>query len=391
MRILHVTPSLSYEWGGPTKVVTGLTGALARKGVEVSVFAPSENDEELSTSNVKEVNVRLFPKGFLSRFWPSYSSPMAKALMKQISDFDLVHIHEIWHHPHFAAYRAAKSARKHFIITIHGELEPWCLEHKGFKKKIYSTLIQRKILKQASALHAITEQEIKNIANYVDNKNVFLVPNAINLDDFENLPHREKIENLYPDMKGKRVILFLGRVHPKKGLDILAEAFGSISKKRDDIQLVIAGPDSKGYKREIVEILRAHNALNNTIFTGMLTGDKKLAVLSRADIFVLPSYSEVLGISTLEAMACGLPVVITKQCNFPEVEKIRAGKVIDADVAHLSEALIELLDNPDLCKEMGERGKRLVKEKYTWDKLADKMITAYEEILGRQKVVRDVK
>jgi len=117
----------------------------------------------------------------------------------------------------------------------------------------------------------------------------------------------------------------------------------------------------------------------------MLTGNEKLAALSRADIFVLSSYSEGFSMSILEAMACGLPVVITKQCNFPEVEGIGAGKIIDADANHLSEALIELLDNPELCKDMGDRGKRLVMEKYTWDKVADQMIAAYEEILGGRK------
>lgn len=385
MKVLHVAPSLSSEWGGSTKVVVELTEALAEKGVDVSIFAPSENNKGVCITNLKGVDVRLFPKGFLSKFWTSYSSPLAKALMKEVPIFDLVHIHEIWHHPHFTVYKAAKRFKRPFVVTIHGTLEPWCLNHKRFKKKIFSILIERMILREASGIHAITEEEVKNISNFVDNKNVFLIPNGINLEEFESLPSKKDFESLYPQLKGKRIILFLGRIHPKKGLDILAKALGTIVKKRDDIQLVIAGPDNDGFKNHIVEILKADNAIGNTTFTGMLTGNKKLAALSRADIFVLSSYSEGFSISILEAMACGLPVVITKQCNFPEVEEVGAGKVIDADVDHLSEALIELLDNPELCKEMGNRGKRLVIEKYTWHKVADQMITAYKEILGSQE------
>ncbi len=386
MKVLHVAASLSPEWGGPTKVIYELTEALAKKGIEVSIFAPSERDKGACISNLKGVNVKLFKKSFLSRFWTSYSSALAKALMHEVSNFDLIHIHEIWHHPHFSAYRAAKIAKKPFIVTIHGALEPWCLKYKLLKKKIYSTFIQKKILKEAAALHAITEGEVKNIRAFVNNKNIFLIPNGVNLKEFENLPQREWIENLYPELRGKKVILFLGRIHPTKGLDILAKAFGNILRGRNNIQLVIAGPDNNGYKNKIVEILKNENAIISTTFTGMLTGNHKLATLSRADIFVLPSYSEGFSMSILEAMVCGIPVVITTGCNFSEVEKIGAGRVVNADVDSLSKALMEFLDNTELCKKAGNRGRKLVMEKYTWDKVADKMIMAYKEILTTHKV-----
>jgi len=391
MKVLHIAASLSSKWGGPTRVIIGLTEALSKKGVKVSIFAPTAENEKGFLEKPEGVNIRLFRKSFPSKFWTSYSPGLAKALREEAFDFDLFHIHEIWHHPHFAAYQAARFARKCFVITIHGSLEPWCLNHKAFKKKIYSMLIQRKILREASALHAITGEEVRNIAKFVGNKNVLLIPNGLNLEEFENFSYREQIDELYPDIRGKKIILFLGRLHPKKGLDILAKAFQLILKQRDDIQLLIVGPDSNGYKEEIVKILKAENAIVNVTFTGMLRGDDKLAALSRADIFVLPSYSEGFSISILEAMACGLPVVVTKECNFPEVEEIGAGKVIDPDAGQLSEALIELLENQELCKEMGKRGKRLIQQKYTWDKVADKMIIAYEEILAGQRVYAEGK
>lgn len=381
MRVLHIAPSLSTDWGGPTKVVSELTEALAQKGVQISIFAPQENGKGKTQVHPDGVDLKLFPKGFLSRFWTSFSPALARACQREISNFDLIHIHEIWHHPHFAAYRAAKRTRKPYMVTAHGTLEPWCLNHKAFKKKIYATLIQKGILKKASAIHAFTEEEVKSISDFVDNRNVFVIPNGINLEEFQSLPPREEIEKLYPELNNKKVVLFLGRIHPIKGLDILARAFGKVLRERKDIQLVIAGPDNDRYKGDIEEIFRRENALNNTTFTGMLTGIGKLEALSRADVFVLPSYSEGFSMSILEAMACELPVIITRQCNFPEVAKVGAGEVIEPDAAQLVKVLIKLLSNPQVCKEMGKKGKRLIEEKFTWDKIASQMLEIYERIL----------
>jgi glycosyltransferase involved in cell wall biosynthesis len=381
MKVLHIAPSLYAEWGGPAKVVTDLAEALSKKGAHITIFAPVEENKAGAPGKLEHVDVKLFPKSFLSRSWTSYSPALAKALMEQISEFDLIHIHEIWHYPHFAAYRAAKFAKKPFIITIHGQLEPWCLNHKAFKKKIYSLLVQRRILEKASALHALTEGELKNVSNFVHNSNMVLIPNGLNVEEYAKLPQRERTEILYPELRGKKVILFLGRIHPVKGLDMLARAFKGIREKRDDIHLVIAGLDSYDHKSEIVDILKSDEAVGSTTFTGIVTGNRKLAILSRADIFVLPSHSEGFSMSSLEAMACGLPLVITKQCNFPEVEQRGAGRVIDPDTDSLAKALMGLLDHPDLCNQMGQNGKRLVEEKFTWDSVADKMIAAYEEIL----------
>lgn len=386
MKVLFVTAGLSLERGGSTKVVLGLAESLAQKGVEISIFSPIEkNNQALSVSYIPGVNIRFFPSGIFSKFWTSYSLPLRKALMQEVFNFDLIHIHEIWHYPHFSAYKACKFWEKPYIVTIHGALEPWCLNHKKLKKKFYWHVIQRKILQEASGLHAITREEVKNIKKLVNNHKIFLIPNGINVEEFKNPPEKEYIEYLYPELKGKKIILFMGRIHPIKGLDLLAKSFGLVLKKRRDVQLVIAGPDSYGYKTKIMRELENSNAIAYTTFTGFLKGKEKLAILNRADIFVLPSYSEGFPISVLEAMVCELPVVITKQCNFYEIEEKGAGKVINISEDELSKVLVELLDNPELCKEMGKRGKKLVMEKYTWSKVADKMITTYEEILGKQR------
>ena len=384
MKVLHVVASLSPEWGGPVKVVYGLTEALVKKKIKVSIFGPIKKDNDKNILYPKETTVRLFSQDFFYRLWTGHSFSLKKALKAVVEKFDLIHIHEIWHYPQFVASRLAKRYNKPYIITIHGSLEPWCLNHKALKKKIYSFLIQKKILKEASALHAITEEEVKNISRFVDNKNIFLIPNGINLEEFKSFPPREEIEDLYPELKGKKVILFLGRIHPIKGLDILAKSFASITKHKDNIRLVIAGPDENRYESKIKSILKNDGVLDKVIFTGMLSGNIKLAALIRADIFVIPSYSEVRSITALEAMICGLPVVITKQCDFPEIGKYKAGIIIEPDINQLGRELENLISNPDLCKEMGENGRKLVRERFTWDKIADQMLNLYEKIIYKE-------
>jgi len=382
MKILHVTASMSSEWGGPTKVVTEITEKLVEKGVKISIFSPFKRGGGLNVINPKGIELQLFPQNFIDRLWTSYSWDFARAIKQNVHKFDIIHIHEIWNYPNYVASWAAKRAGKPYIVTIHGALDPWCLNHKAFKKKIYALLIQKRILREASVIHAITNEEIKQIKNFVNNNNnIIMIPNGINPEDFINLPSRKELEKLYPELIGKKVLLFLGRIHPIKGLDLLAKAFVIIARERDDVCLLIAGPDSDGYKDKIMQTLKKGHVLNKAIFAGMLKGQKKLIALGGADIFILPSYSEGFSMAILEAMISNLPVIITHQCNFPEIAEYEAGIVIEPDLKQLAEALNILLNNSKLCKKMGENGKRLVLENFTWDKIADKMIKIYEDIL----------
>lgn len=384
MKILYITPSLAPEWGGPTTVVTGLTEALVERGVEVSIFTTAKRGEKEKIIRPNGVDVRIFTHRFLSRFWRSYSPSINEMLKKEVEKCDIVHIHELWHYPHYAAYKAAKRTKKPYLITPHGALEPWALNYKSPKKKIYMRLIQKQMLDEASALHAITEAEIEHIHRFGLKNLITVIPNGINPEEFQILPPKEEFEEHYKELKNKKVILFLSRIHPKKGLDILARASGKIVKNRDDIRLVIIGPDSEGYKAEVIEMFESMGILNKTIFTGMLTGREKLTALSRADVFVLPSYSEGFSMAILEAMACGIPIIITNKCNFPEVKEAGTGIIIEPDAEQLTDSLEKLLDDEDISKQMGKKGKKLIMERYTWNKIAERMIKLYENILDRR-------
>jgi glycosyltransferase involved in cell wall biosynthesis len=380
MKVLHIAASLSAKWGGPTYVVKALTESLIRKGIAVSILSLIGEKVGKEIIYPEGVQVEVFKEGLFSIMWTGYSPNITKALAAKTNNYNIIHIHEIWHYPGYAAYYAAKRAGKPYIVTVHGSLDPWCLKYKGLKKGIYAALIQRRILNEAAAIHAITEEEAEDIRAFGIVAPILVIPNGIDPAEFQALPSPEEMDSIYPELKGKKVLLFLGRIHQKKGLDILARAFGQIARSRKDLHLLIVGPDNDNYRSQVERLLESEGVLDLTTFTGMLAEREKLAALSRADVCVIPSYSEVRTIVALEAMACGLPVIITQQCHFPEVVEANAGIVIEPKADQLADALNELLDNSKLCEEMGENGRRLIMDKFTWDKIADQMIQLYEDV-----------
>jgi glycosyltransferase involved in cell wall biosynthesis len=211
------------------------------------------------------------------------------------------------------------------------------------------------------------------------------VPHGIDLSEFSDLPGKEKLRQRYPILKDKKVVLFLGRINWKKGLDILVQAYSILAKEKDNVHLMIVGNDEGGYIRKVKRWVREYGIEQRVTFTGILTGKEKLEAYAGSDIFVLPSYSENLGIAVLEAMICGLPVIISNQVGIhKEVSGAEAGIVIETNTKQLAEAIKNLLDNPHICKKMGENGKRLVDRTFRLDRVTDEMVELYEDILRKE-------
>ncbi len=382
MKVLHVLPSLSPGWGGPVAVVADLARALRQQGVTSTVFAATGRRVGGNHVPIDGTATRLFPTGPLALVWTGHSPTMARALRLAAAHHDLVHIHELWHYPGYAAARAAWKVGRPYMVTVHGGLGPVALGRKALRKSLYMATFQRRILVGAAVLQAFTEAEAGHIRQHVPGAAVAVIPNGVRPEAFDDLPVGADFPGNGGDLSGKRVVLFLGRVHPGKGLDILARAFAQVARQRPDARLVIAGPDEGGYSARVQSILRKGRVLDRASFTGMLTGPHRLAALARADVFVLPSYFEGFSMAVLEALACGLPVVISRQCNFPEVAQAGAGLVIDTDAGQLAQALAQLLDAaPEQRRDMGERGRRLVRERYTWDAIAARMADLYRQVV----------
>ena len=382
MKVLQVVPSLAPEWGGPVKVVNELAGALEAIGVSSEIISAQGRRVGNPETVTSDIPIHLFETGPLARLWTAHTPGLKKTLARKIPDFDLVHIQELWHYPGYIASKIARSRNVPYIVTIHGELNEWNLQQKRLKKQIYMTAIQRGILQKSAALHAITQAESNRIRQLEIETPVAMIPNGTHTEEFENLPDRSQFVSRYPELENRLIVLFLGRIQQKKGLDILAQAFGNLVRTRHDVRLVVAGPDEDNTLTEIKTILKSQGALEKAVFPGMLTGEQKLEALGAADIFALTSYSEGFSVALLEALSAGLPLVITDECNFPEVGDSRAGFVVRPNDSVIASALMSLLDSADLRREMSENARRLVRSNYTWERIAEKMFTLYENVIA---------
>lgn len=413
MKILHIIPSYlpAVYASGPIKPTHYLNKMLVKKGVDVVVYTMNfDGERRLDVPLEKEVNldgvkVYYFPMTF--RPW-QYSYKLHRALVKNIKNFDLIHITSVFLSTSTLGTYYARKYKIPYIISPHGSLMDEPLRFRSFKKWLYVFLFERRNLKNASAIHFVVEAEKEDyLKTSLPFKKSIVIPNCFDTEKLNQKSQprlfREKI-NLTND---KKVILFLGRLSWIKGLDTLIPAFAEVVKKEPKTILILVGPDEGGYKKEIIKMIEnsrliykdldsiSINQLNqyksaqisinqrvNIIFTGMLTGVDKIVAFQESDIFILPSYSENFGMAVVEAMYFGLPVVITKNVGIsPSVEKAQAGLVINKDENQLVEAILKILNNPDLAKKMGENGKKLVREEFNSDKIADKWINEYKMII----------
>jgi len=412
MRVLCVTPSYwpAFQYGGPVFLNHYLNMALVKRGVEVTVYTTSvglenkvQEDHETYVDGVKVIYFSIAKRlEFLGATGWQFSWRMTRALKENLHGFDLVNINAIWNYPSAAAAFLSKARCVPYIVTTHGALYPYTLSNKRWKKLPYYHLVARRVLEGAAAIHYTGEDEAEKCHSFLGLKNkAAVVPYVIDLSEFDDIPERDTLRDRYPILKGRKTILFLSRVNRKKGLDILIKAFAIVEKQRDDVHLLIVGNDESGYAEQVKKWIRdcgmfyddqgtedggpefGENGNNVKItFAGMLTGEEKVQAYAGSDIFVLPSYSENFGLVVVEAMACGIPVIISNEVGIhKEIAESKAGVVIKTDPKQLAEAIMALLENPEMSKEMGRNGLQAVKERFAPDKVTDSMIETYQSIL----------
>lgn len=385
LRVGNILTSISPQYGGPPVVARGLGGAMKALGCQITSWATA-GAGEIRAAAASDAGANVFPLATPAAW---YRAPeLALELRQAIHAIDLLHIHEVWSYPQQAAGRVARKSGKPYLITPHGELESRHLRHGGWakriKKALYLASIGRALLDGAACVHVLTPQEIEGIRLAGYRGPITVVPNGIDTDAFAELPDPVEAELIWPQLRGRRTVLFLSRLSPEKGLDELLPAWERITRHGcfDDALLVLAGSGSSAYEAAVRRLADATRPAGSVLFTGMVTGRKKMALLSRADLFVLPSHCEGFSMAILEAMAAAKPVLITPGCNFAEVVEADAGRCAVPETDSLESALCSLLDlTPADRAAMGRRGQRLVGEKYTWDMAACKMLTVYHSIL----------
>jgi glycosyltransferase involved in cell wall biosynthesis len=372
--ISHLNP----RFGGMSTVVPQLGTHLALgENFGVTIAAFSETDESGAIKQRPELAATHWSakRGVWLR-----DSSIRRSFEKLIKTAHGIHIHGLWEAHTDVSARTARSLRTPYIISAHGMLEPWALAHKGFKKRIYSALIERRNLNGAACLHALTTAEAEDYRRFGIRKPIAIIPNGT---DIPRSVDGALFANQFPAVRGKRVVLFLGRLHFKKGLDILVDAWSYLAAHFPDTVLVLAGPDEENSRAKIEALIQDRGIDNRVVFTGMLERDMKWSALATAHCFVLPSHSEGFSIAILEAMGMGLPVIISEQCHLPEVRQAAAGWEIQPNCASLRAALEELLQQPaSTSAEIGNRGRRLVHARFDWPAVASQMAELYRWVQG---------
>jgi glycosyltransferase involved in cell wall biosynthesis len=232
-------------------------------------------------------------------------------------------------------------------------------------------------------LHATAASEARSFRRLGLSNPAAVIPNAVDAEEFADLPSRSVIDESWPALRGRRIVLFLSRLHPKKGLVNLASAWGSVAPDFPRARLVIAGPDRSNHAAQVREALQEEGVSDRTMLVGGVYGRQRLALLGHADLFVLPTFSENFGVAVAEALAAGVPVITTTGAPWRELRQRRCGWWIEPEATPLAVALREALALPDAeRRQMGARGRKLVQERYSWQSVAVQMADVYRWILG---------
>jgi glycosyltransferase involved in cell wall biosynthesis len=261
-----------------------------------------------------------------------------------------------------------------------GDFDPERLKFRSLKKRLYLSLLERPLLQHATTLIALTSAEAHSYRLLGIDRPCEVVPNGVWVS--EGSANRALLGN-WNIRDEHKVILFLGRVHPLKGADTLLSAFASVAARIRDAVLVLAGPDEFGLEQSYRAEARRLGLEHRVIFTGMVEGEAKDALLARANLFCLPSVGEGFSMAVLEALATGVPVLLTPGCHFDEVEQAGAGRVVQKTPAAIAAAAVELLSDPSQLAAMASAGRELVRIRYGWDRVVDRVVDVYEQGLAR--------
>jgi len=385
VRVLHVTPYFApaFRYGGPPRSILGLCQALMEAGVEIEVFTTTANGPQPLApapegTEYEGVRVRYFPLAWPRRYWRA--SGLAAAIERALPSADLVHVHGLWNMTGSAAVARARSAGRPYVVSPRGMLQPAAMRRHRVLKTAAYWASERAHLSGAAFLHATSHLEQQQIAKY--GRSVVTIANgvapvAVSADVLEGVRERSRID------AGDEVVLCLGRLHPIKRLDLLAAAFDIVHRARPRARLVIAGPDEDGYRARVEPLFTPVAAA--TRWLGAVDRETVAALFAASRTLVQCSDSESFGMSVAEALAAGLPVVVTNETPWPQVAALELGYSVAQEPAAIARGILEILERPaDGCA-MGARGRAWARETFGWDAIGRSMRDAYQGVLDRPR------
>jgi glycosyltransferase involved in cell wall biosynthesis len=384
IRAAMLAASVSRQAGGIFWSVRALTTNLIDSGCDVRVFGGDDAYSSEDRSKWGQTPVSVLPTVGPRAFG------FQRGLMNALGAYrpDLLHVQGLWMYPSMAAVRWAAGNKPH-LVSPHGMLDSWAMRNSPWKKRLAGLLYENAHLNAAACLHALCASEYESIRAYGLRNPVAIIPNGVDLPRETYDWGQPEWKNLLPGHS--QVLLFIGRIHPKKGLNHLLNAWARVKQESSSAakpwRLVIAGWEEGEHQKEL-ERLSVTLGLGESIhFVGPQFDQLKDASLIRADAFILPSFSEGLPMAVLEAWSHRLPVLMTPQCNLPEGFVAKAAIVMSPEAASIAVALRKLFDMSELERRtMGDKGRRLVEERFNWPSVAARMRSVYSWVLGRSSM-----
>ncbi len=404
MRILQIIPSISLVYGGPSQMVLGLSEALASQGIDVTIITTDSNGDIGQSPLDVPLNQAIQQNGYqiiYFRCYPSsrykFSLSLLQWLNANAGQFDLAHIHALFSPVTTLAATIARGYNLPYIIRPCGMLDPADLQKKRQLKQVYAALLERPNLEGAAAIHFTSKQESKISERFgLASTGKMPVPRDCGAKNSTGkMPVSRDLViplGVTADLVPKRlrdsqvpIILFMSRIEPKKGLDLLIPALENVLISGIEFQFILAGSNPQDADYEAGIKLKIHNSIlaEYTTITGFVSGDRKNELLTNADLFVLPSYYENFGIAVAEAMAAGVPVAISDRVHISEdIQQAEAGWVGPLEVKAIANSIKSALLDPQERQRRGLNAKEYAKKHYNWEAIAKQTIDAYQSILS---------
>lgn len=394
MKLLCVIPFYkpAFVYGGPARSIPILMESLVEKGVEVTIYTTdAAGDVRLDVENgapylIDGVTVYYYRRDLPGNYFLSMG--MAKACSQNIQSFDVVYLLSNWGFPFLPACRAAIRGKTPYLVSPRGSFKKITWQGKFLKKWCYHHIFERRYINRAAGIHYTTDMEKKDSDWLKLSPQAYVLPNPVNLDEFRHLPERGQFRQelrIAPDIP---IVLYLGRVDPDKGLNITLQALGKLAEQFPELILVIAGPEEDNYFEVLKRLADKLGVASKVIFTGLLSTEKRLRALVDADVFILPSLSENFGMSAVEAMAVGLPVIVSDRSGIADyIQKSEAGVIIPLDPDCLAEELATLLKSPERRIQMGNQAVELVRSNFAPESVSGELMNYLEYVIESQKVL----
>jgi glycosyltransferase involved in cell wall biosynthesis len=384
MKVLHVIPSVSERSGGPGHAIISMCRSLQEQGTEVVIATTNAGIGEQITLGragvYRGVPTLFFPLQHGESF--KYSKPLRTWLDANVKTFDVVHIHAVFNH---ASIAAAAACRKHdvpYVVRPLGTLDPWSMKQKPLRKFLFWQLAGKRMLRAAAAVHYTGRTEREAAENSLGLNHGRIVPLGITMNAGDTSKSRQMFFSQHPQLAGHPYVLSLSRVLPTKGLSVLVNAFLSIREqpKFQNWRLVLAGDGPSDYAAELKQRVSAHHAEDVVLFPGWLEGDEKAAFLQGAALLALPSYHENFGLCVMEALAVGVPVLVSPYVSLAdEIETAGAGWIAAVDKEAIETALAEALGSEDERGRRGAAGKTLSLE-FSCERVAARLNEMYAAV-----------